>query len=206
MKLFQIKTAIGVAAILMLACNAPKEVRSATIPDSKTVGVDPALVAVAYAPSSIDVSAVELDPLADLAKSSSVAAAAAGTLVASITRTGCYGKCPTYEAKVYASGLVLFEGKEYTGRNGLYEGYLLPKQIDSLVNRAESIQYFDMAQHYPPNGFTLSGLPSTITYLKAASVEHKITNNHNAPKELRKYERYFEEVLEELDWKPVIEH
>ncbi|MEM9992399.1 MAG: DUF6438 domain-containing protein, partial [Bacteroidota bacterium] len=144
---------------------------------------------------------IAVEPLQQLA-----AIKSAGALIASIKRTKCYGKCPAYEAKVFASGLVLFEGMQHTGREGLHEAQLEVEQIDSLMEKAQRMEYFDMAGHYPTSGFTLSGLPSTITYIKTNNNENKVTNNHNAPKALRQYERYFEDLLEQLNWKPVLEN
>lgn len=207
MKLIHIKIITALIAASTLACNAPKQATTTTTTNtsgSQPIGVDPALVSLAYASSDVVVTSPEEDPLAGL--EASTVEPPFNTLIASIKRTKCYGKCPSYEAKIFASGLVLFEGQQHSIREGLYEAYLLPAQIDSLMMQAERIEFFDMAQHYPVSGFTLSGLPSTITYLKGNISENKIINNHNAPLELRRYERYFEKLLDELDWKPVLEH
>ncbi len=186
------------------ACKSTKELsETSTLP--KPVGVDPAVLAksaLGYADANTTVLTPEVDPISEI----SVAKLDPNTLMASLERTKCYGKCPNYEAKIFTNGLVLFEGKAHVPRKGLFEAYLLQAQLDSLMSQAEQLSYFDLAETYPENGFVMAELPSTITYLKQGAREQKIKNNHNAPKMLQSYERYLEELLETLDWKPVMEH
>lgn len=184
----------------MQACNSPKKISSTTVLP-KPVGVDPALGSLSYVDASTILEG-SLSPVLAFA----TADGEPRTLVASMQRTKCYGKCPNYEAKVFSNGLVLFDGKAHSKRVGLHEAYLLEADIDSLLSQAEQLSYFDLSQNYPENGFVLLELPSTITYLKQGEKEHTIKNNHNAPKQLRVYERYFEELLETLEWKAVVEH
>ncbi len=188
--------------VCIQACKTSKDISETTIP--KPVGVDPALInsSLSYADVTTTVEEPTIDPLLELEATD----AASRILIASMQRTSCYGKCPEFEAKVFGNGLVLYDGKAHVAREGLYEAYVLQAQIDSLMSQAEQLSYFDMAQKYPKSGYIMGELPSTITYVKQGAKEHKITNNHNAPKSLQKYEAYFETLLDELDWRPVIEH
>lgn len=124
-------------------------------------------------------------------------------VVASIERTGCYGKCPNYKAKIFSNGLVLYEGKSHVQKEGIYEAYIIQNQVDSLIAQADSIRFFDLSAAYPANGIEIYDLPNTNTFIKSEDYEKTITNNHNAPKALRSYETYFERILEQLDWKRV---
>ncbi|NJL73799.1 MAG: hypothetical protein HC892_00950 [Saprospiraceae bacterium] len=126
-------------------------------------------------------------------------------VLASIKRTGCYGKCPVYEAKVFSNGIVLYEGKQFSAREGIYEAYLTQNQIDSLLVQADSARFFDLQPLYPTDGAKLLDLPSTFTYLKKDKAEKEIINNHSAPKSLKYFEQYFDQLLLQLDWKPVEE-
>ncbi|MEM1327264.1 MAG: DUF6438 domain-containing protein [Bacteroidota bacterium] len=126
-------------------------------------------------------------------------------VVASIKRTACYGKCPVYEAKVFSNGLVLFEGEQNTDKKGLFEAYVLEHQVDRLVAQADSAAFFDLAATYPTSGFTLHDLPNTEIFIKKDESEKTIVNNHNAPKQLRAYEIYFDDFLSALNWRAVAE-
>lgn len=124
-------------------------------------------------------------------------------VVASIERTGCYGKCPNYKAKIFSNGLVLYEGKSHVEKEGIFEAYIVQNQVDSLIAQADSISFFELSAAYPANGIEIYDLPNTNTFIKSEDYEKTITNNHNAPKTLRNYELYFEQILEQLDWKKV---
>ncbi|MEL6720471.1 MAG: DUF6438 domain-containing protein [Bacteroidota bacterium] len=126
-------------------------------------------------------------------------------IIASIERTGCYGKCPNYKAKVFSNGLVLYEGRAHVERQGIFEAYILQGQVDSLVAQADSINFFDLSAAYPIDGIEIYDLPNTNTFIRNEEYEKTITNNHNAPKILRAYEEYFEGILEQLEWKKVEE-
>lgn len=207
MNSFQRNTTLLFILLLSItqACKSTKDLSSTTSTLPKPVGVDPAVLAASslgYADANTTILSPEVNPISEIA----IATLDPNTLMASLERTKCYGKCPNYEAKVFTNGLVLFEGKTHVTRKGLFEAYLLQAQIDSLMSQAEQLSYFDMAENYPESGFVIAELPSTITYLKQGEREQKITNNHNAPKMLQSYERYFEELLDTLDWKPVMEH
>ena len=41
-------------------------------------------------------------------------------LLASIERTPCFGKCPTYKISIYQSGYVIYEGKQHVKNIGLF--------------------------------------------------------------------------------------
>ncbi|MEM8524818.1 MAG: DUF6438 domain-containing protein [Bacteroidota bacterium] len=124
-------------------------------------------------------------------------------VVASIERTGCYGKCPSYKAKIFSNGLVLYEGRAHVEKQGIFEAYIIQNQVDSLIAQADSISFFDLPAAYPINGIEIYDLPNTNTFIRSEDYEKTITNNHNAPRILRNYEFFFEELLEQLDWKKV---
>lgn len=183
--------------IAVSACKTTKKMTSDQ-PKAKPVGVDPALVdaqkkAVNYGDPSDTTSIVLIDTtsLENL------------SIIASIKRTNCYGKCPSYEAKLYSNGTVVYEGKAHTAKLGLFEAYLLKPQIDSLFALADAMNFFELASFYPTNGKKLSDLPETHTYLKVGENEKTIINNHNSPKDLRLLESYLDELLADLEWNEI---
>jgi hypothetical protein len=126
-------------------------------------------------------------------------------VVASIKKTACYGLCPVFEIKIFSNGLALYNGEKHTTRLGLYEAYLLQSEIDDLMAKADTVNFFQLASAYPSEGRSLNDLPNTVTYLKKESQEKEIVNNHGAPRALKSYEILLLEKLTKLDWRPVIE-
>ncbi len=126
-------------------------------------------------------------------------------VVASIKKTACYGLCPIFEIKIFSNGLALYNGEKHTTLLGLHEAYLLQSEIDDLMAKADTINFFQLASAYPAEGRSLNDLPNTVTYLKKENQEKEIVNNYGAPKALKSYETFLLEKLNQLDWRPVIE-
>lgn len=125
------------------------------------------------------------------------------TLVASIKKTACYGTCPTFETKIYSDGSVTYYGKKNVERVGHYEANL-NKDAQALIrDKAIAIKYFNLSPAYPTNGRKIVDLPNTITYYQLNGKEHKIENNHEAPKALQEFEEFLIQMTEGLNWRKV---
>lgn len=125
-------------------------------------------------------------------------------LLASIKKTACYGKCPVFEAKVYSNGRVVYQGEQFVEKRGLYEAQVSPEWIADIRTYAISLGYFKMNDYFPDENNVIADLPNTITFLQHKAVEKTITNNHNAPVQLTRFEDFFLQKLESLDWKQII--
>jgi hypothetical protein len=121
-------------------------------------------------------------------------------IMASIKRTGCYGKCPVYEAKILSDGTVLYYGHQFAEKQGEYKAYLTKNQIDSLITQADSAHFFDLQPLYPAHGAKIVDLPNTFTYFKKDTLEKEVINNHDAPKALKNLEQYLDQLLSRLEW------
>ena len=122
---------------------------------------------------------------------------------ASIRKTACYGKCPVFELTFDGKGKAYYNGKKHVKRLGNWEADLSRDQIASILEKAQTIDYFDLANSYPTNGKDIVDFPYTITYLKFGPTEKSISNNVEAPDELYEYENFLIKLGEQLDWKKV---
>lgn len=120
-----------------------------------------------------------------------------------IKKTACYGKCPVFEATVYANGKVKYHGKNNVEKSGHWEANLNDIQLRQLVESAESADYFKLSPVYPDSGQEIVDFPNTITYLKIGLSEHQIRNNHEAPVQLLDFENFLLDLLDQMDWKKV---
>ncbi len=123
--------------------------------------------------------------------------------IASIKKTPCFGRCPVYEATLYSDNRLVYEGKQYTEREGTFEAKISNEQLKELLKFALAADFFKLSEMYPMEGRPIPDLPSTITYLKIGERENQVNNNHDAPQALRAYEKVFIKLFEELDWKEV---
>ena len=122
------------------------------------------------------------------------------SLFASIERTPCYGRCPTYKISIYKSGYVIYEGIRFVDRLGTYSTHISEKQIKAIISKAGEIGYFDLNEIYDS---PVTDLPSTITYLSVKGQKKTIKNRVRGPETLKEYEKYFDALFEDAEWKKI---
>lgn len=124
--------------------------------------------------------------------------------LASILRTPCYGKCPHYEIRLYASGYAVYEGKAHTPRFGKYEARLDSAMIIAALNaKIEEVNYFNFEMQYPVNSRGITDFPLTVTSYRENYKKKMVYNRNDAPPKLVEYEKFFDKLFEEAEWKPV---
>lgn len=55
--------------------------------------------------------------------------------------TACYGSCPIYRVRIFADGEYLFEGINFTQRNGTYHGQLSAETLAALTKQIRSLDF-----------------------------------------------------------------
>jgi len=118
--------------------------------------------------------------------------------IARIQRTPCFGRCPIYTLTVFEDGRVEYFGKKFAAREGRFEGEAPPESIKNLMKFADEIGYFDMDDVYDEEGIT--DLPSTITSLRGENGLKIVVHRFEGPEELRRFEKYFDSLFEEVNW------
>jgi hypothetical protein len=124
-------------------------------------------------------------------------------LLASLERTTCYGDCPYYEVKVYSNGVVVYNGRKNVEYLGLHEGVLSQKQIRQLLDKAKSVGYTYLENKYPIKGLGIIDFPVCITSVKEGERKKMVYNRNDSPQRLIEYQNFFDELIEEVEWKKV---
>ncbi len=123
-------------------------------------------------------------------------------LLASLQRLPCYGKCPHYEIRLYASGYATYEGKAYTPRFGKYEARLdSAKVITAWQQKVAEVDYFNFEIQYPIGSRGIKDFPLTVTSVRKNNQKKVIYNRNDAPAKLVEYEKFFDQLFEEASWK-----
>jgi Domain of unknown function (DUF6438) len=121
-------------------------------------------------------------------------------LVAHLRRGPCFGQCPVYEVSIYSNGMAKWKGSANTPLLGSYRTTLPEGWLSALKARAEALGYFQLAAKYP-TGYAIPDLPLTATFvLLNDKTSQKIENRGDAPTNLLKFERYFDEQISTLRW------
>lgn len=122
------------------------------------------------------------------------------SLVIAFDKTPCFGRCPVYKVKVYASGFAIYEGVNFAEKMGLYSTQLKPSQIENIYQSALEIGYFDLKEEYDDPHIT--DLPSTISRINFNGNDHRVTARYNVPEKLKIFHDNLAVTLLEKDWKP----
>ena len=121
-----------------------------------------------------------------------------------LEKTACYGRCPAYEARLLSDGRLIWLGKAHVPLIGQFEALADSTFLPQILEFAERINYFGLADYYPKDGHLLSDLPTTITYLGIDNELIKmIRNNYQSPKALREFEAFLEELFIGQDWQKI---
>ena len=122
-------------------------------------------------------------------------------LLVSFKRSPCFGKCPSFETKLYKDGRATYQGIAYTPRKGMFETKVGEDVFQAIQNKATQIKFANLSSKFPTDGNFITDLPSTITFLRLGPIEKKIIDNSYAPAELINFENYLETTFENLAWK-----
>jgi Domain of unknown function (DUF6438) len=121
-------------------------------------------------------------------------------LVASLQRSPCFGKCPTFSYQLFADGRVVYNGAAHVTRMGSYTTKVDDVFMKRVVDKALSIKYLGMSDKYPIGDIAISDVPTITTYIRIGNDGKKIANNYDAPKELMAFEEWLEIQFDGLKW------
>lgn len=136
--------------------------------------------------------------------SSSATAPAADTiLLASIDRTPCFGRCPTYKITVYQSGYVVYEGKQNVKNIGFFSTRLEKEKTDQIKNHIIQNKITDLDDKYVnPH---IADFPSTYTEVNLnGKYKHIVNTDPEAPKPLIEFEKFLDSFFtDQTVWTPI---
>lgn len=122
------------------------------------------------------------------------------SLVIAFEKTPCYGRCPVYKVKVYASGFATYEGMNFVEKMGLYSTHFTQTQIENIYQDALKINYFALDAEY--NNPNVTDLPSTISEINYNGKANRIRARMGVPDKLKRFHENLAVTLLEKDWKP----
>ena len=82
-----------------------------------------------------------------------------------LSRSGCYGMCSTYEVEIHGDGTVLYDGQAYVGTTGKQKLQISHASLVKLVDTFHGADYFSLASGYA------SGVTDMPTYVTSISFD-----------------------------------
>jgi ankyrin repeat protein len=84
-------------------------------------------------------------------------------VVITLTRTGCFGTCPSYRVEMHGDGAVLYEGTAFVAINGKHRCTISQERFRELVNLFREADYFSLRDEYIWGATDLPTFSSSIT-------------------------------------------
>ena len=123
---------ILLASIFTISCSSSKKATSATEKGTEVKELE----------TTPKESTTKIDDREDKLKKT--IASYPDSLVVLLKRTPCYGKCPIYILKIYASGYATYEGKNFVEMEGNYAGKMGKESIAALLKKVDEINFFEL--------------------------------------------------------------
>jgi hypothetical protein len=129
--------------------------------------------------------------------------AADTVLLASIERTPCFGKCPTYKISIYQSGYVIYEGKQNVKNVGFFSLWLEKSKVDEIKNFIERNKILEMNDEY--KNPLIADYPGTYTEVNLnGKYKRTVEMDPKAPKEIKDFQKFLDSFFtDETNWIPL---
>jgi hypothetical protein len=125
------------------------------------------------------------------------------TLLASIERTPCFGKCATYKITIYQSGHVVYEGKQNVKNIGLFSTRLEKSKVDEIKNYILQNKILDLEDKYVNP--KIADFPTTFTEANLnGKYKHITETDPHSPEQLKAYQKFLDSFFtEQTNWIPL---
>jgi len=121
------------------------------------------------------------------------------SLFFSLERTPCFGKCAAYTVNIYRSGFAEYIGRSNAPREGRHTGRVERQVMGQLIDQAEAINYFGLADTYDG---PVTDLPSTITRIVSGDRDKRIVARYKTPPPLKSFAQQADSLLKDVVWTP----
>lgn len=117
---------------------------------------------------------------------------------ASLQRSPCFGKCPTFTMTIYTDGLVEFEGVSNVDMIGKFTTTISNKQLEDFVHTSRAIGFHELKDKYDG---PVSDFPSATITMDVDGVRKEVYRRYDYPKRILTLENMFDALLESASWK-----
>jgi ankyrin repeat protein len=89
------------------------------------------------------------------------------SVIIKLTRTGCFGACPSYEVEVHGDGTVRYQGKSYVAILGDHHCPVPEENVRELVESFRKTDYYSLRDEY------IAGITDNPTYISSIQIDGK---------------------------------
>lgn len=117
--------------------------------------------------------------------------------VLSLTKTPCFGECPSFTLKIYSNGLAVLDGKKYVNNIGLYEMMLTPDEMKGFTKICNDAQLFALKNDYTER---VMDLPTTTLVYHHDGETKRISGNMMFPQGFKNVVKECMDLLDDDRW------
>ena len=120
----------------------------------------------------------------------------------SLSRSGCYGKCPVYQITLNRDGSVLYKGDMFVEHIGSYN-VDVEFDFQKFEDLVKTSDFFNLEDKYIEN---VADVPSCGITVKTGSRIKSVVDNGIGPEELRVFQKEIDKVIsssENIVWKKI---
>lgn len=125
---------------------------------------------------------------------------ATDSLYFSYQKTPCFGRCPTFELKVYQSGFATYNGTNFVDFIGFYKYNFDQETMDSIKAALHESDFFNMKDSY--DNEHVSDLPAKIIGANIDGLSKKVTGRYGLPDEFKELYKALDKIFENVEWTP----
>jgi ankyrin repeat protein len=89
------------------------------------------------------------------------------SIIIKLTRTGCFGSCPSYEVEVHGDGTVRYEGRSYVAILGEHHCSVPEENVRELAKLFRATDYYSLRDEY------VAGMTDNPTYISSIQIDGK---------------------------------
>ena len=119
---------------------------------------------------------------------------------ASIVKSPCFGKCPTYDMTIYADGFVELNGIRDVELIGKFTAQLTEAEVHKFRIWANRTGFMDMKESYD---CSISDVPSATSTINLNGVTKSVFRRCDFPPSILQFEELFDALLKSKKWKAV---
>ena len=109
----------------------------------------------------------------------------------SLSRSGCYGKCPVYNVSLNRDGSVTYKGDMFVEHIGLYN-VDVDFDFQVLENLVKTSDFFNLEDRYIEN---VTDIPVCGVTVKTTSRSKSVVDNGIGPRELKVLQKEIDKII-----------
>jgi len=118
-----------------------------------------------------------------------------------LTRTGCFGPCPTYKVEIHGDGSVIYTGTEYVAVEGQHQDHISREALLKLVAAFRAADYFSLRDEYMMSVTDNPTYTTSISFdVKTKSVTDYVGEEVGMPESVKAAEEAVDRIAGTEKW------